>query len=73
MKYSYHTKHINTLCGQISGSLNVRSRGICRHRAGFIDFPLTFLTKILLQYEGYLASGSVLPELTVLNKAYRLQ
>ena len=47
--------------------MNVRSRGICRHRAGFIDFSLTFLTKVLLKHDGYLASGSVLPELTVLS------
>jgi len=53
--------------------MSSRSRGISRHRAGFIDFSLTFLTKVLFQHEGYLASGSVLPELTVLSKAYRFQ
>jgi hypothetical protein len=53
--------------------MKVKSRGISRHRDGFIDFSLTFLAKVLLEHEGYLASGFVLPELTVLSKAYRLQ
>jgi len=69
----HHKKHVNTLCGQISDSLSSRSRGTSHQYAGFIDFTLTFLTKALFQHKCYLVSGSVLPELTVLSKAYRLQ
>jgi hypothetical protein len=46
IKESSHESNI--LRDRISESVNVTSRSVCRHRAGFIDFSSTFLTKITL-------------------------